>query len=58
MEKNIIDKSIADLNKEYLQINFPEYQREPNVWSRKAKQMLIDSIARKFDISSLYFLRE
>ena len=55
MEKNIIDKSIADLNKEYLQINFPEYQREPNVWSRKAKQMLIDSIARKFDISSLYF---
>ena len=55
MEKKIIDKSIADLNKEYLQINFPEYQREPNVWSRKAKQMLIDSIARKFDISSLYF---
>ena len=55
MKKKIIRQSIADLYKKYLQINFPEYQREPNVWSRKAKQMLIDSIARKFDISSLYF---
>ena len=55
MERKIIGQSIAALNKEYRQIYFPEYQREPNIWSRKAKQMLIDSIARKFDIASLYF---
>ena len=36
-------------------ITFPVYQREPNVWGRDAKQRLIDSIARQFDIASLYF---
>jgi hypothetical protein len=35
-------------------INFPEYQREPNVWSREAKQRLIDSMVRQFDIASIY----
>ena len=38
----------------YSRIEFPEYQREPNIWSLDAKQRLIDSMTRKFDISSLY----
>ena len=36
-------------------VNFPEYQREPNVWLLDAKRRLIDSMMRRFDISSFYF---
>ena len=46
---------ISKLRKKANSINFPEYQREPNIWSRNAKQRLIDSIARCFDIASFYF---
>lgn len=35
-------------------ISFPEYQREPNVWTKSAKQRLVDSIMRQFDIASIY----
>ena len=46
---------ISDLRQKIHQISFPEYQREPTVWHRSAKQRLIDSIVRKFDIASVYF---
>ena len=36
-------------------VHFPEYQREPNLWSLSEKERLIDSMARQFDIASLYF---
>jgi hypothetical protein len=36
-------------------ISYPEYQREPFVWDLIAKQRLIDSILRGFDIASIYF---
>jgi hypothetical protein len=36
-------------------ISYPEYQREPFVWDRVAKQRLIDSMIRGFDIASIYF---
>ena len=39
----------------YSRIDFPEYQREPNLWSQTEKQRLIDSIVRRFDIAPLYF---
>ena len=55
MKKKIDKWSISKLGKMYDRINFPEFQREPNVWSKDAKQKLVDSIAREFDISSLYF---
>ena len=55
MEKEIKPWSVLDLKKKFAQITFPEYQREPNVWSRDAKQRLIDSMLRQFDIASLYF---
>lgn len=45
---------IRELREEFKRINFPEYQREPNIWSRTEKQRLIDSIMREFDISSIY----
>ena len=55
MKKLIENWSIEKMVGKYNQINFPEYQREPNVWGRDAKQRLIDSIVREFDISPLYF---
>ena len=49
--------SIQDLEKRFIAVNFPEYQREPNIWSRGEKRRLIDSILREFDIASLYFYK-
>ena len=46
---------ISELRKNIHQISFPEYQREPSIWLRSAKQRLIDSIMREFDIASVYF---
>src|SRR5262245_51527246 len=45
---------IRHLRETFLEIEFPEYQREPNIWSRDQKQRLIDSIVREFDIASVY----
>jgi len=50
--------TIDELRRHFASINFPEYQREPNVWSRKAKQKLIDSIVRQFDIASIYIYED
>ena len=49
---------VEQLEKQFPAINFPEYQREPNIWSRTAKQRLIDSILRYFDIASIYLYEE
>ena len=57
MNKEISKWTIQELRENYPQIDFPEYQREPNLWSRVEKQRLIDSIVRHFDIASLYFYR-
>ena len=47
--------SIKDIALKYPEISFPEYQREPTVWPRRAKQRLVDSIVREFDIGAMYF---
>ena len=57
MKKDISKWSVEQLHEKYQGISFPEYQREPNVWSLLAKQRLIDSMVRQFDISALYFYR-
>lgn len=54
MKKESTPWTIRDLRDFYPAIEFPEYQREPNLWTRAEKQRLIDSIARGFDIASLY----
>lgn len=46
---------IDELVARFPEIDFPDYQREPNIWSRDQKQRLIDSILRDFDIASVYF---
>ena len=57
MEKTAVTWSVEDLRKSFPSIDFPEYQREPNLWSLTAKQRLIDSMVRSFDIAPLYLYR-
>src|SRR5262249_23770203 len=55
MKRLLSSVTIQSLARDFLEIEFPEYQREPNIWSREQKQRLIDSILREFDIASIYF---
>lgn len=48
---------ISTLKSRKGKIAFPEYQREPTLWTLAAKQRLVDSIMRDFDISSIYLYR-
>src|SRR5436190_238346 len=57
MDRTIEPMSIRELQGSFLEIVFPEYQREPDIWSRDQKQRLIDSILRRFDIASIYMYR-
>ena len=58
MRKNVKTWSVRDLKAAYQNVNFPEYQREPTVWSRGAKQRLVDSMVRRFDIASIYMYED
>ena len=55
MKKATRTWKVSCMQREFLRIEFPLFQREPTVWSRDAKQRLIDSIVREFDIAALYF---
>ena len=55
MQKKTSFWRISELRERIHQVSFPEYQREPSIWHRSAKQRLIDSIVREFDIASVYF---
>ena len=57
MRKTISPWSVKTLSEQFQQIEFPDYQREPNIWSLVEKRRLIDSMIREFDIASLYFYR-
>ena len=54
MDKMVSLWRVRDLRKRFDEIEFPEYQREPTLWRRPEKQLLIDSMSRDFDIASLY----
>ena len=57
MKKNVVIWTIKELMDNINRIDFPEYQREPTIWNRSAKQRLIDSIIRGFDVASIYLYR-
>ena len=57
MERETTALPIKDLQRDFVDMQFPQYQREPDIWSRDQKQRLIDSILRLFDIASVYFYR-
>ena len=54
MQRIVQRWSVEELSERFGSIEFPEYQREPNVWPLSAKQRLIDSMARQFDIAAFY----
>lgn len=58
MEKSNDYWTIKDLFEKRQQIEFPEYQREANVWNLEKKQRLIDSILRGIDIASIYLFQK
>jgi hypothetical protein len=47
--------TVEKLHKARPRISFPEYQRQPNLWSIEKKRLLIDSILRDIDIPKIYF---
>lgn len=55
MKRRVEGWTIEDLHKARPNISFPEYQRQPNLWSVEKKRLLIDSILRDYDIPKLYF---
>lgn len=55
MRKMVSPWTVEQLSARFGTISFPAYQREPTVWSRAAKQRLIDSMLREFDIAAFYF---
>ena len=57
MKRNIGEWRIEDIHKKREIISFPDYQREPKLWSPKDKELLIDSILEDVDIPSLYFYK-
>lgn len=57
MRRQVEDWTVEELSKERSQITFPEYQRQPNLWSDEKKSLLIDSILEDIDIPKLYFNR-
>ena len=52
---NLVLADFRSYGRRFTRSDFPEYQREPSIWRRSAKQRLIDSIVREFDIASVYF---
>ena len=58
MKKTNLYWTIKDLRDYHNFIDFPEYQREPTVWSLEKKQRLIDSILRGIDIASIYLFKK
>jgi len=55
MKRRVEDWTIERVHKARPRISFPEYQREPNLWSVEKRRLLIDSILQDIDIPKLYF---
>lgn len=57
MKRSFKEMTVEQLYSIRDQITFPDYQREPKLWGKKDKQLLIDSILKDIDIPKLYFNR-
>lgn len=55
MKRRVENWTIEQILKKRTKISFPEYQRQPNLWSTEKRRLLIDSILRDIDIPKLYF---
>jgi hypothetical protein len=56
-KRKIENMSVEQLHKIRGEISFPEYQRQPHLWTDEKKRLLIDSILEDIDIPKLYFNR-
>lgn len=57
MKRQVKNWTVEALHKARPNLGFPEYQRQPNLWSDDKKSLLIDSILMNIDIPKLYFNR-
>lgn len=57
MNRKVEAWSVEKLHKKRAEISFPEYQRQPNLWSDEKQSLLIDSMMIDIDIPKLYFNR-
>ncbi len=55
MKRRVEKWTVDKLHKARARLSFPEYQRQPNLWSPDKKSLLIDSILSDIDIPKLYF---
>lgn len=55
MKRRVEDWTVDKLHKARAKLSFPEYQRQPNLWTPERKGLLIDSILAQIDIPKLYF---
>jgi hypothetical protein len=55
MKRTVVQWKIEDIYKKRDRISFPDFQRQPKLWSIRDKQLLIDSILINMDIPKLYF---
>lgn len=55
MKRRVIEMTIEEIYQKRNNINFPDFQRQKQLWGLKAKQELIDSILKDIDIPKLYF---
>lgn len=55
MKRRVESWPIEKIYKMRAKISFPEYQRQPNLWTTEKKSLLIDSILGDIDIPKLYF---
>lgn len=55
MKRTVTEWKAEELYELRSSISFPEYQRQPNLWSDEKKGRLIDSMLRDIDVPKLYF---
>jgi hypothetical protein len=55
MKRRVENWTVEKVQKSRGKLTFPEYQRQPNLWSVEKRQLLIDSILQDIDIPKLYF---
>lgn len=55
MRRRVEAWTVEELYKARASISFPEFQRQPNLWSVEKRRLLIDSILQDIDIPKLYF---
>lgn len=57
MKRTIVEWPAKELYAKRERIQYPDFQREPTVWSEKKRQLLIDSMLIGLDIPKIYLFK-